>query len=95
MIFLSGPRNKPSLLSRILAPLLAIATLVAGFFFFTFVLVVLAVVALAAAIWWMVSGRKRFAQFKQSVNAHQFEDVKAPGARREGQIIEGEVVRRE
>ncbi len=105
MIFLIGPNAKPSLLSRILAPVLAIAALVAGFFFFTIVLVAFLALALIAAIWWMLSGRKRFALFKQNLRERQFDPAAPSSAKREGavspnrrydrDVIEGEVIRRD
>jgi hypothetical protein len=95
VIYLIGPNAKPSLLSRILAPVLAIAALVAGFFFFTFVLVAFLVLALIAAIWWLLSGRKRFALFKQNFRERQFDPSASGASKREGQIIEGEVIRRD
>ena len=98
-------RHKSSSIKRaaiaVLASFVAAGTIVVALFALTTALALGAVVFLVGAIWWKLSGKKRFqAVTRQAFNAHA-EFVRAPsvqghtGQGHTGRIIEGEVVRRD
>lgn len=78
--------------------ILAAGLLVLGFFALTAAMAVAAVAALVGAVWWKLSGKKRFeAATRQAFNSGANADFGRASDAREhtGRIIEGEVVRRE
>ena len=83
----------------VLASIAAAGVLVLGFFALTAALMVAAVAFLVGAIWWKLSGKKRFqAAARQAFNngGANAEFMREPNTSAPmGRVIEGEVVRRD
>lgn len=92
-----GPtRRTPGLLARIIAALVALATLVVGFTVGVFLLAIAAVlgIALFGWIWWKM--RKAMRQAREDPRFHAWQHTMNPGEPpRGGRIIEGEVIERD
>lgn len=93
-----GPtRRTPGLLARVIAAVVALATLVIGLTVGVFVLAIAVVfgIALFAWIWWKM--RKAMRQARQDPRFHAWQDTMNTDTppRNGGRIIEGEVIGRE
>jgi hypothetical protein len=90
-------RNTMGWAARLGSIAIAIAAGLLAFFFLTFFFLVLACAALGVGIWWLVAGRKRFAQFKAKLQSAQAGGApfnrEAPQHPR-GRTFEGEIVRK-
>lgn len=89
----SGARRPASLVGRIIAAIIAIATLVAGLVFsvFLFAVALVAGLALFGWIWWKM--RRALKQARQDPRFQAFQQAgKPPSSAGSGDVIEGEVL---
>lgn len=95
---IGGPsrvRGPASLIGRIIAAIVAVATLVVGLLFsvFLFAAALVAGVALFGWLWWKM--RRAVKQARQDPRFRAFQEAAGAPPPGKGQIIEGEVIREE